>query len=140
MIERAIAFKAAIVGRDEHERSGHRALLNLGHTIGHAIETASGMLHGEAVALGLLAAARVSAAVCGTPSVEAELASALAATGLPTDLDRWLTDDVLARVQVDKKRIGANLRFIAIREVGACDPIEIGVTDLPRILRPDPAA
>ncbi|HEY5937356.1 MAG TPA: 3-dehydroquinate synthase family protein, partial [Kofleriaceae bacterium] len=135
VIERAIAFKAAIVGRDERERTGHRALLNLGHTVGHAIESASGMLHGEAVALGLLAAARVSAAVCGTPSLESELARVLATTGLPTELDRWLTDDVVARVQVDKKRIGANLRFIVVREVGSCEPVEIAITELRRILR-----
>ena len=49
VIERAIAFKAAIVGADEREQTGRRALLNLGHTIGHAIESASGLLHGEAV-------------------------------------------------------------------------------------------
>jgi 3-dehydroquinate synthetase len=66
--------------------------------------------------------------------------AALRASGLPGDLDPYLTDDVLARVQVDKKRIGANLRFIVIREVGACEPAEIAVTELRRILRPDPAA
>lgn len=141
VIDRSIAYKAAIVGRDERELTGARALLNLGHTVGHAIETASGMLHGEAVGLGLLAACRVSAAVLGVPpELERALAAALAASGLPTDLDRWMSDDVLARVRVDKKRLGAHLRFIAIREVGACEPVEIAVTELPRILRRDPAA
>ncbi len=141
VIDRAIAYKAEIVGRDERERTGARLLLNLGHTVGHAIETASGMLHGEAVALGLLAACRVSAAVLGTPrDLERELAAALAASGLPTDLDRWLEADVLGRVRVDKKRIGAHLRFVAVREVGSCEPIEIEVTELPRILRRDPGA
>jgi shikimate kinase/3-dehydroquinate synthase len=136
VIDRAIAFKAAIVGRDERERTGHRALLNLGHTVGHAIESASGMLHGEAVALGLLAAARVSATVCNTPSLESELGRVLALTGLPTDLDRWLTDDVLARVQVDKKRIGAKVKYIVAAGVGSCEPVEIAITELRRILRP----
>jgi shikimate kinase / 3-dehydroquinate synthase len=136
VIDRAIAYKAAIVSRDERERTGHRALLNLGHTIGHAIETASGMLHGEAVALGLLAACRVSAALAGSDaSLEAELAGALAATGLPTDVDRWLTEDVLDLTAVDKKRVGANLKFIVIRQVGACEPAEVPVTELRRILR-----
>jgi shikimate kinase/3-dehydroquinate synthase len=140
-IDRSIAYKAEIVGRDEREQTGARLLLNLGHTVGHAIETASGMLHGEAVALGLLAACRVSARVLGTPrELERELAAALAASGLPTDLDRWLGDDVLARVRVDKKRLGAQLRFVAVREVGACEPIELAVDELPRILRPDPGA
>ena len=141
VIDRSIAYKAAIVGRDERERTGHRALLNLGHTVGHAIESASGMLHGEAVALGLVAACRVSSALLGTRADLADqVAAALGASGLAADLDRWLTEDVLGRITVDKKRIGANLRFIAIREVGACEPVEIAVTELSRILRPLPRA
>ena len=141
VIERSIAFKAATVGRDEHERTGHRALLNLGHTIGHAIESASGLLHGEAVGLGLIAACRVSAAVAGTRrDLEHEVVAALRASGLPGDLDPYLTDDVLARVQVDKKRTGTHLRFIVVRELGACEPVDIAITELRRILRPDPAA
>ena len=67
-------------------------------------------------------------------SVAACLA-ALAATGLPTDLDRWLTDDVVAHLAVDKKRIGANLRFIVIREVGLCEPADVPLTEVRRILR-----
>lgn len=141
VIDRSIAYKAAIVGRDERELTGHRALLNLGHTVGHAIEAATGMLHGEAVGLGLVAACRVSAAVAGTRrDLEHEVVAALRASGLPGDLDPYLTDEILTRLQVDKKRIGGNLRFIAIREVGACEPIEIAVTELRRILRPDPVA
>ena len=135
VIDRSIAYKAEIVGRDERELTGQRALLNLGHTVGHAIESASGMLHGEAVGLGLVAACRVSAAVLGTPDLSGQVAAALAASGLPADPDPWFTDEVLARVKVDKKRIGAKLRFIAVREVGACEPVEIAVTDLSRILR-----
>lgn len=140
VIDRAIAYKAEIVGRDEREQTGVRALLNLGHTIGHAIETASAgsLLHGEAVGLGLLAACRVSAAVAGArASLASELADALGRTGLPSDLDPWLTDDVLARISVDKKRVGANLRFVVVREVGVCEVAEIAVTDVSRILRPD---
>jgi shikimate kinase/3-dehydroquinate synthase len=139
VMQRAIAYKAAIVGRDERELTGHRALLNLGHTVGHAIESATGMLHGEAVGLGLVAACRVSAALglCG-PALEPDVAAALQRTGLPHELGPHLTDDVLARIQVDKKRVGENLRFIAIREVGACEPAEIAVTELRRILRGKP--
>ena len=140
VIDRSIAYKAAIVGRDERELTGHRALLNLGHTVGHAIETASGMLHGEAVGLGLVAACRVSAVVLGTPDLSGDVGAALASSGLPSDPTPWLTDEVLSRVKVDKKRIGANLRFVAIREVGLCEPVEIAVTDLSRILRPVPGA
>jgi 3-dehydroquinate synthetase len=137
VIDRSIAFKAAIVGRDERELTGHRALLNLGHTVGHAIEAATGMLHGEAVGLGLVAACRVSAAFAGTRrDLEQQVVAALRASGLPGDLDPYLTDEILARVQVDKKRIGSNLKFIVIREVGACEPVELAVRDLRTILRP----
>jgi 3-dehydroquinate synthetase len=141
VIRRSIAYKAAIVARDEREVSGHRALLNLGHTVGHAIESETGLHHGEAVGLGLVAAARVSAALVGAaPDLETEVTAALRRTGLPADLDRYLTDGALARIQVDKKRIGDKVRFIAIREVGGCDPVEITVTELRRILRRDPPA
>jgi len=133
-IERAIAYKTAVVGADERELTGRRALLNLGHTIGHAIEAATGMLHGEAVALGLIAACRMSAAL-GHASLEARVTDALARSGCATDLDRYLTDDILARVAVDKKRTGATVSFITITGVGACEPHAVTVTDLIRILR-----
>jgi shikimate kinase/3-dehydroquinate synthase len=141
VVDRSVAYKAAIVGRDERERSGHRALLNLGHTIGHAIESATGMLHGEAVGLGLVAACRLSAQVIGTRrDLEHEVVAALRASGLPGDLDPYLTEDVLTRVQVDKKRLGKKLRFIVIREVGLCEVVEIDVAEVRRILRPDLSA
>jgi shikimate kinase / 3-dehydroquinate synthase len=136
VIARSVAYKAAIVGRDELERTGHRALLNLGHTIGHAIETHSGLLHGEAVGLGLIAACRVSAALgIARRSLETDVVEALRRTGMHVDLDRYLIPDVLDVVRVDKKRVGDKLRFIAIREVGQCEPVEIAIADLGRILR-----
>jgi shikimate kinase/3-dehydroquinate synthase len=136
VITRAVAFKAAIVGRDETERTGVRAMLNLGHTVGHAIESHSGMLHGEAVGLGLVVACRVSAALgLASPTLERRVADALIRTGLPHDPNTYLTDDVLARLHVDKKRVGDRVRFIAIREVGACEPVDIPVAELGRILR-----
>jgi 3-dehydroquinate synthetase len=66
--------------------------------------------------------------------------AALRASGLPGDLDPYLTEDILARLEVDKKRIGGNLRFIVIREVGACEPADVPITELRRILRSNPAA
>ena len=143
VIERSIAYKAAIVGRDERELTGHRALLNLGHTIGHAIESASdgALLHGEAVGLGLVAACRVSAALgLARADLEAQVVAALLSSGLPAALDPWLRDEVLARVQVDKKRIGSKLKFLVISDVGACEPVEIEVTEVRRILRPTASA
>jgi shikimate kinase/3-dehydroquinate synthase len=136
VIRAGIAYKAAVVGRDERERSGHRALLNLGHTVGHAIEAASQMLHGEAVGLGLVAACRVSAALgLASPDLEERVVTALQRTGLPHDLAPHLGDQTLSHLVVDKKRVGDHIRFIAIREVGVCESVEIAVTELPRILR-----
>ena len=77
--------KLAVVARDERD-AGRRQVLNLGHTVGHAIETATGYTryrHGEAVGLGLLAALTLS----GQPDLRAEVAELLAARGLPTTLD-----------------------------------------------------
>ena len=90
--------------------------------------------------LGLIAAARVSAALLGSPGVEAEVTQALRRCGLPADLGKFLSDDVLSRVRVDKKRVGDKVRFIVIREVGRCETAEIAITELGRILRPVPGA
>ena len=136
MISRSVAFKAAIVGRDEHERTGHRALLNLGHTVGHAIESETGLHHGEAVGLGLAIAARVSHALGLAPAtLESTVVEALRRTGLPHDLDAYLSEAVIARVAVDKKRVGNRVRFIAVRDVGRCEPVEMTLDELGRILR-----
>ena len=64
----------------------------------------------------------------------------IAKHNLLRDLDPYLTEDVLARIQVDKKRIGGNLRFLVIREVGVCEAAEIAITELRTILRPVPGA
>jgi shikimate kinase/3-dehydroquinate synthase len=136
VISRSVAFKAAVVGRDELERTGQRALLNLGHTVGHAIESETGLLHGEAVGLGLVVAARVSHALGLAPIELAKtVEEALQRTGLPHDPDAYLSDAVIARLQVDKKRVGDHVRFIAVREVGACELVEISLVELGRILR-----
>jgi 3-dehydroquinate synthase len=130
VIARCAAYKSWVVARDERERSGERALLNLGHTVGHAIEAAADytVLHGEAVALGLLAACRVSAHLgrCG-PALEARVADILARAGLDVALDPWLRPDVLSRIGVDKKRAGSQVKFIVPEAVGRCvvEPLEI---------------
>jgi shikimate kinase/3-dehydroquinate synthase len=138
VVRRAAGYKAWIVGRDERETRGERALLNLGHTVGHAIEShaAGRLVHGEAVALGLVASCRVSHALglCDG-ALEARVVDALRASGLDADLDAWLAPEVLARVGVDKKRAGKTLRFVAIRTPGDCEVVDMSVDDLPRILR-----
>jgi 3-dehydroquinate synthetase len=114
IIETCVAIKARIVEQDEFEEKGLRALLNFGHTLGHAIEKATGYsfyLHGEAISLGMRAAAWLSHWEAGLP-VEAvhALENALLANGLPTHLDEsddsaalLLTDKILAALGNDKK-------------------------------------
>jgi 3-dehydroquinate synthase len=122
-VTRAIRAKARVVTRDEREREGGaRTALNFGHTLGHAIEAARGYrgpLHGEAVAIGMRAAARMSVAVAGLSTAScARLDDLLDALGLPrrmppTSLARLVT--ALAR---DKKRDARNVRWVLTPEIG----------------------
>jgi 3-dehydroquinate synthase len=117
--------KAAIVARDETEQ-GERALLNFGHTFAHALETASGygvLLHGEAVAIGMVLAARLSAQLGHAPGADAErLAALLARLGLPTAIPSVLeADALLALMQLDKKNLSGRLRLILWRGVGKAE-------------------
>ncbi|MDR5906378.1 3-dehydroquinate synthase [Franzmannia qiaohouensis] len=124
-IRRSCALKAEIVAADETEQ-GVRALLNLGHTFGHAIEAHQGYgnwLHGEAVGTGMLMAAELSQRL-GWLS-EADVARArriVAAAGLPEAAPRAMgVDDFLSRMRLDKKNIDARLRLILLRGLGdAC--------------------
>lgn len=118
---RAAAAKAALVARDPLERLGRRVLLNLGHTAGHGIEAATGfdgsVLHGEAVAIGIVAACRVAEGRRLLRRGEAEeVAEALRGLGLPTSLPRGLAARlVVARAGLDKKRARGVLRMVLPR-------------------------
>lgn len=114
-------YKCEVVAADERD-GGLRHVLNLGHTVGHAIEAASGYeryRHGEAVGLGLLAALRLSEA----PELRDEVATALARHDLPTELDPAIAvDAVLEALQRDKKRTAAGVGFVLLSEPGAPRP------------------
>ena len=103
--------KLEVVAADERD-AGRRAVLNLGHTVGHAIEAATGYAryrHGEAVGLGLLAALDLSDAI----ELRAEVAALLDRHGLPTRIDDSIElDQVLAAIGRDKKRTAAGLGFV----------------------------
>jgi shikimate kinase / 3-dehydroquinate synthase len=109
--------KLAIVAQDERD-SGRRQTLNLGHTVGHAIETATAYRryrHGEAVGLGLLAALSLS----GLPELRREVAALLAAHGLPTALDPAVDHAlVLDALQGDKKRRAGRVGFVLVEAPG----------------------
>jgi len=118
--------KAAVVARDEHEH-GERALLNFGHTFGHALEAECGygtLLHGEAVAIGMLLAARLSARLGLAGDADAtRLARLLGALGLPTASPAADPQRLLARMRLDKKNLGHALRLVLWRGVGAADVV-----------------
>jgi shikimate kinase/3-dehydroquinate synthase len=108
--------KLAVVAADERD-AGQRQLLNLGHTIGHAIETATGYRsyrHGEAVGLGLLATLRLS----GLDSLRAQVRELLAARGLPVTLEGVTADEVVAATARDKKRTGSRVPFVLVSGPG----------------------
>jgi shikimate kinase/3-dehydroquinate synthase len=109
--------KLAVVAEDERD-AGRRQVLNLGHTVGHAIETATGYRryrHGEAVGLGLLAALTLS----GQPALRAEVAALLATHGLPTRLDPAVDHvTVMTALQGDKKRRGGRVGFVLVEAPG----------------------
>jgi shikimate kinase/3-dehydroquinate synthase len=109
--------KIEIVAEDERD-SGRRAVLNLGHTVGHAIEAESGFAryrHGEAVGLGLLAALRLS----GADELRAEVAALLGEHGLPTSLDAGVDGGgVLEAIDRDKKRTSDGLGFVLLERPG----------------------
>ncbi len=122
-ISRSVAFKAAIVVEDELETTGRRALLNLGHTFAHALEAETGcsdaLLHGEAVALGLVLAFRFSAerGLCSAADAE-RVAAHLAAVGLPTRLEFGTGASLAAHMASDKKAEGGRIPFILARGIG----------------------
>ncbi|RPE80988.1 3-dehydroquinate synthase [Vulcaniibacterium tengchongense] len=126
-IARSCRYKAEVVARDPYEH-GDRALLNFGHTFGHAIEAEQGyagagsraLNHGEAVAVGMVLAARLSAALGRGSEADAQrLRALLARLGLPTDLPAGLDPQaLLARMRLDKKAEAAGLRFILWDGVG----------------------
>lgn len=132
IIAAAVKVKVDVVTEDEHE-SGRRAILNFGHTVGHAVESASGydLLHGEAVSLGMIAALALGVSLGITPPALSERAGALlSALRLPVDVQRRLTADVIARVDVDKKRRGQNVRFVLLRALGASELHDLPLSEL----------
>jgi len=122
LLARSCRIKAVIVSQDEREQ-GVRALLNLGHTIGHAIEGPGQFAHGEAVAIGMVAAAELSVQLgrC-TPEVAAETERVVRKAGLPTTIPPQLdVDEMIAAMRQDKKATGGVLTFVLLDRIGHAD-------------------
>jgi 3-dehydroquinate synthase len=120
-VRRSCELKAQVVGQDERE-SGARALLNLGHTFGHAIEAGLSFgtwLHGEAVAAGTVQAARLSQRMGMLSEADvARVAALLAQAGLPTAAPDLGAERYLELMGLDKKVEGGKLRLILLRQIG----------------------
>jgi len=123
VVARCCEIKAEVVGQDETE-SGSRAILNFGHTIGHALEAISHYgkhLHGEAISIGQVAAARLSAQALGMPAAELErIRHCFEAAGLPTELKLNPAGQgrAIAAMQLDKKVSGGEVKFVLARKIG----------------------
>jgi 3-dehydroquinate synthase len=128
VMARACAIKAEVVSEDERE-AGLRMLLNFGHTLGHAIETLKryrGVLHGEAVAMGMAYAARRSQELGIAPEGTAQrLKALLHASGLPTRLPDFPRQAYLSALRVDKKRREARIRFVVLRRLGQAETVPL---------------
>ena len=118
IVARCAGFKALVVAEDPREQ-GRREILNLGHTIGHGIETAAGWSHGRAVSAGIVAALDLSVREAGLdPAVATEASELLRRAGLPLVWPGGDAAAVLAAMRHDKKRRGARDRFVLLEAVG----------------------
>jgi 3-dehydroquinate synthase len=122
VVARSLTHKAAVVSADERE-SGLRKTLNFGHTIGHAIEASAGYgsyFHGEAVAIGMVAAARLSSKYASFSADEASrLQRLIERAGLPTAMpDGWHSADFLRALGLDKKRAAGAVEFVLLDRLG----------------------
>ena len=132
-IARAVAIKAAVVERDEGEQ-GERALLNYGHTLGHAIEQVTGYerwLHGEAISIGMAFAARLGHQIGVTPAEVIEGQDMLLARmGLPTRIDSLPLDRLLDAMTRDKKARNGKIRWVIPTALGQSALITIPAEDV----------
>jgi 3-dehydroquinate synthase len=137
LIAAAVRVKVAVVEEDPFER-GRRAVLNLGHTFGHAVEVVSGyrIRHGEGVAIGLVAATRLAARtrLCD-PELVVRVVSLLERLELPTGAPGLAPEQIVAAMATDKKRAGGRLRFVLPRSLGDVDVFDdVAIEDVSAVL------
>ena len=134
MVLRSLRHKASVVERDERE-SGLRAILNFGHTVGHALEASAGYgeyLHGEAVAIGMVIAARLSSLHAGLPRADAERIEALLrAANLPTAMPQGARNQSFVQaLELDKKRAGGGIEFVLLDRLGHALTRRLGLEEI----------
>lgn len=124
LIKRNVELKARVVASDERDESGARAILNFGHTVGHAIERAGEykkISHGDAVALGMIAAANVSTKRAGLPNEQRDaIVDLVRRFELPTELpDEFSRDEIFQALKRDKKFAHGEVRFVVTPKIGS---------------------
>jgi len=134
IVDRSLRFKARVVESDERE-GGMRKILNYGHTLGHALEASSGYgsyLHGEAIAIGMVAAAHLSIAGAGLSADEASrLTRLIESAGLPTRMPPgWDREEFMQALKLDKKRAGAKVEFVLLDHLGHALTHKLGFDDI----------
>ena len=132
IIRRAMAVKIKIIEEDPFEK-GSRAALNLGHTVGHAVESVSGysLRHGEAVSIGMVVEARLAEYLkMASQGLSSRIADALSVLGLPTQIPKGLSKEKLIHaMQFDKKKAGGSVRFAFPVQIGSVQ-VNVEVKDL----------
>ena len=131
-VMRCVRLKAQVVEEDEHETTGRRAILNFGHTVGHAIERLTGygpVLHGEAISIGMVVEADLGVSLGVTaPGTSERVRETLRAHGLPTAHETTReAEAMLSAMRGDKKAVGGRLAFSLLTRIGECKL----VTDVP---------
>jgi len=130
-----MAVKIKIIEEDPYEK-GIRATLNLGHTVGHAVELVSGfkLKHGEAVAIGMVAEARYAVRVgLAASRVDEAIAGTSSALGLPIHIPKELSrEEIIRAMRVDKKKNAQSIRFALPIEIGKTELVD--VDDLDKVL------
>jgi 3-dehydroquinate synthase len=134
VVARSLSHKAAVVSADERE-SGLRKTLNFGHTVGHAIEASAGYgsyFHGEAVAIGMVAAARLSSKYAGFSADEASrLQRLIERAGLPTAMPPgWRGENFLRAIGLDKKRVAGSVEFVLLDRLGHSLTKSLSIDDI----------
>ena len=129
LIKRNIQIKSRIVAKDERDRTGQRALLNFGHTVGHAIERAGNyrkFLHGEAVSLGIVAACAISVKRAGLPADQRiAIVDLLERFGLPTRLPpKFPRKKIFDAIKFDKKFESGKIRFVVTPRIGVAKVVD----------------
>ncbi|HEV3312886.1 MAG TPA: 3-dehydroquinate synthase, partial [Chloroflexota bacterium] len=139
LIRRSVRNKVECVNHDPLELSGERALLNFGHTIGHALESVAeyAIPHGECVAMGMAAEARMALRLgCIDQSVVDALTSAILGLGLPLDMPDVDPNALIDAMRKDKKRTGGRIRMVVPKGIGSAELLPVEEGDILATLKP----